>query len=146
VWARERGRFTSQTITVPQKGWVDYTAPRPETAVIDHELLDVVRSVIPCLPTEQQRYTAAWMIDRILATGELPLAREIAQIQSPPVSRERGRQILEETVNGILRQIEADYPQLASHGVNGWEGFKQAFTRTNPAGSRTISGRAERGA
>lgn len=130
------------------QGWVDRTAPRPETAAINHELLEVVRSVIPRLPTPQQRDTAAWMIDRILTAGELPLAREAAEIQRPRVSRERGRQILEATVDSIRHQIEADYPQLAEQGVKGWEEFKKAFARTNQAGSHasTSSGRAERGA
>ncbi len=128
------------------QSWVDRTAPRPETTAINRELLEVVRNVIPRLPTPQQRDTAAWMIDRILATGELPLAREAAQMQRPRVSRERGRQIMEATMDSIRRQIEADYPQLAKQGVNGWEAFKQAFTRTNQAEShaRTSSGQAER--
>ena len=128
------------------QSWVDRTAPRPETTVINRELLEVVRNVIPRLPTPQQRDTGTWMIDRILATGELPMAREVAQMQQPPVSRERGRQIMEATVDSIRRQIEADYPQLAEQGVNGWDAFKQAFTRTNQAGSpaRADSGRTEK--
>ncbi len=60
------------------QSWVDRTAPRPETTAINRELLEVVRNVIPRLPTPQQRDTAAWMIDRILATGELPLVGEAA--------------------------------------------------------------------
>ena len=32
------------------RGWVDRTAPRPEAAAINRELLEVVRSVIPRLP------------------------------------------------------------------------------------------------
>lgn len=129
------------------QNWVDRTAPRPETAAIHHELLEVVRNVIPRLPTPQQRDTAAWMIDRILATGELPLTREVAEMQRPRVSSERGRQIMEKTINSIRRQIEADYPQLAEQGVNGWDAFKQAFTRTHQAGTyaRTDSDRASRG-
>jgi len=111
------------------RGWVDRTALRPEAGAINQELLEVVRSVLPRLPTQQQRATAAWMIDRILATGELPLPREAAAFQRPAVSRERGRQLLEQTVDSIRRQIEADYPQLAAQGLNGWEQFKQAFTR-----------------
>ncbi len=113
------------------KGWVDRTVPRPEAAAINRELLEVVQSVIPRLPTAQQRDTAAWLFDRILATGELPMTREVAQRQQPPVSGERGRQIMEETVDSIRRQIEADYPQLAAEGINGWVEFKKAFTRTN---------------
>jgi hypothetical protein len=115
------------------RGWVDRTAPRPEAAVINRELIDIVRSVIPDLPTVQQRVTAAWMIERILETGELPMAREAARIQRPRVSRERGRQIMEKTIDSIRSQIEADYPQLAEHGINGWEDFKEAFTRTKQA-------------
>ena len=103
----------------PEPSWVDRTAPRPDTAAINRELLEVVRTVIPNLPTQQQRDTAAWMIERILETGELPIAREAARIQRPRVSRERGRQIMEATVNSIRRQIEEDYPQLAEHGING---------------------------
>ena len=109
------------------RAWVDRTASPPEAAAIDHELLQVVQSVIPRLPSPQQRRTAAWMIDRILTTGEWPMAREAAQIQRPRVSRERGRQIMEATVDSIRRQIEAEYPQLAEQGVNGWEEFKAAF-------------------
>lgn len=129
------------------QGWVDRTATRPETAVMNHELLEVVQSVIPRLPTSQQRNTAAWMIDRILATGELPLAREAAQVQRPPVSCERGRQIMEATVDSIRRQIEADYPQLAEQGVNEWQQFRNAFHETNRPSprSRSSNGRAERG-
>ena len=86
------------------------------------------------------------MIDRILTTGELPMAREAAQMQRPPVSRERGRQIMEATVDSIRRQIEADYPQLAEQGVNGWEEFKKAFMGVNQAAynARTDNGRARR--
>ena len=113
-----------------RRDWVDRAAPRSETVAINRELLDVVRSVIPRLPTEQQRETAAWMIDRILNSGELPMAREAAQIQKPRVSRERGRQIMEATVDSIRRQIEEDYPQLAAQGINGWEEFRRAFNRT----------------
>lgn len=116
----------------PEPGWVDRTAPRPEAAAINRELIEIVRSVIPRLPTAQQRVTAAWMIDRILDTGELPMAREAARIQRPRVSRERGRQIMEKTIESIRRQIEADYPQLAEQGINGWQAFKEAFTRTRP--------------
>lgn len=111
----------------PLQGWVDRTAPRPEIAAVNHELLEVLRSVIPRLSTTQQRHTATWMIDRILATGELPLAREAAEIQRPRVSRERGRQIMEATVDSIRRQIETDYPQLAEQGVNDWEEFHKIF-------------------
>jgi hypothetical protein len=72
------------------------------------------------------------MVKRILTTGELPIAREAARIQRPRVSRERGRQIMEATVNSIRCQIEADYPQLAEGGINGWEEFKRVFTRPSP--------------
>ncbi len=115
--------------------WVDRTQPPPEDAAINHDLLEVVQDVIPRLPTEQQRDTAAWMMERILATGELPMAREAAQIQHPRVSRERGRQIMEATMDSIRRQIEADYPQLAEQGINGWEQFKEALGRQNQAAS-----------
>ncbi len=115
------------------RGWVDRTASPPEAAAINRELLDVVQNVIPHLPTAQQRDTAAWMIDRILTTGELPVAREAARIQRPPVSRERGRQIMEATLDSIRRQIEAEYPQLAEQGINGWEEFKEAFAGRNRA-------------
>jgi hypothetical protein len=121
-------------------GWVDRMAPRPEAAAINHELLEVVKSVIPRLPTPQQRDTAAWMIGRILTTGELPLAREAAQMQQPRVSGERGRQIMKATVDSIRRQIEADYPQLAQEGVNGWEEFKRAFTQASQTTRHTRSG------
>ena len=53
----------------PEPSWVDRTAPRPEAAAINHELLEIVQGVIPDLPTEQQRNTAAWMIERILNAG-----------------------------------------------------------------------------
>jgi hypothetical protein len=107
------------------QGWVDRTALPPEAATVNRDLLEVVQSVIPQLPTSHQRRMATWMIDRIRATGELPLAREAAQIQRPRVSRER--QIMEATVDNICRQIETDYPQLAEEGINGWEEFKEAF-------------------
>ena len=61
------------------------------------------------------------------------MAREAAQMQRPRVSRERGRQIMEATVDSIRRQIEADYPQLAEQGLKGWHEFKEAFSRTRPA-------------
>jgi len=125
------------------RGWADRTASPPEVAAINRELLEVVRSVIPRLPSPQQRVTAAWMIDRILTTGELPMAREAAQLQRPRVSRERGRQIMEATLDSIRRQIEAEYPQLAEQGVNGWEQFKEAFAGPGRAGRRscTVGGR-----
>jgi len=131
-----------------EPSWVDRTAPHPETAAIDRELLEVVRSVIPDLPTQQQRDTAAWMIERILDTGELPMAHEAARIQRPRVSRERGRQVMEKTINSIRRHIEERYPQLAEDGLNGWAEFKEAFTRTRRAApnSGTNNGRAGRGA
>lgn len=117
------------------RDWVDRAARPPEAAAINRELLEVVQSVIPRLPSPQHRFTADWMIGRILATGELPLAREVAHIQRPRVSRERGLQILEATVNNIRRQIEADYPQLAEQGINGWEQFKKALTRAGQTAS-----------
>jgi hypothetical protein len=40
---------------------------------------------------------------------------------------------MEATVNSIRRQIEADYPQLAADGLNGWEDFKKAFDRLSPS-------------
>ncbi len=110
--------------------WVDRTLPPPEAAAINHDLLEVVQSVIPRLPNPQQRATAAWMMERILTTGELPMAREAAAIQRPRVSRERGRQIMEATMDSIRRQIEADYPQLAEQGINGWEEFVRRFKAT----------------
>jgi len=123
------------------QSWVDRTTPRPETTAVNRELLEVVQRVIPHLPTAQQRLTAAWIIDHILTTGELPIAREVAQMQRPRVSRERGRQILEATVDSIRRQIEADYPQLAEQGLNGWEEFKRAFARPNANDRRAASGK-----
>jgi hypothetical protein len=121
------------------RGWVDRKASPPEAAVINRELLQVVRSVIPHLPSPQQRQTAAWMIDRILTTGELPIAREAAEIQRPRVSRERGRQIMEATLDGIRRKIEDEYPQLAAQGINGWEEFKDAFSgRSAGAGNKEM--------
>ncbi|HEY7328637.1 MAG TPA: hypothetical protein VH592_13415 [Gemmataceae bacterium] len=125
-----------------EPSWVDRTAPRPETAAINRDLLEVVRSVIPDLPT-QQRDTAAWMIERILETGELPMAREAAGIQRPRVSRERGRQIMEKTINTIRARIEAHYPQLAEQGINGWDEFKEAFrTRSVAQNAGRNNGRA----
>lgn len=116
-----------------EPGWVDRRTPPPEAVAINRDLLEVVKSVIHRLPTAHQRLTAAWMIDRILTTGELPMAREAADCQRPRVSRERGRQIMEATVDSIRQQIEADYPQLAAQGLNGWESFKAAFSRTRAA-------------
>jgi hypothetical protein len=129
-----------------ERGWVDRTAPRPEVATINSELIEIVRSVIPDLPTAQQRVTAAWMIDRILDSGELPMAREAARIQRPRVSRERGRQIMEKTIESIRRQIEESYPQLAEQGINDWQQFKAAFTRTRPVSQNadTSNDRARR--
>jgi len=119
---------------------VDRTAPPPEAAAINHELLELVQSVIPRLPTAQQRDTAAWMIERMLTTGELPMAREAAEVQQPRVSRERGRQIMEATMDSIREQIEAEYPQLAGQGVNGWDHFKEAFAGQGRADSRSRTG------
>ena len=118
------------------RGWVDRMTPPPDAPAMNHELLEVVQSVIPHLSSPQHRLTAAWMIDRILTAGEVPMGREAAQIQQPPVSRERGRQIMEATVDSIRRQIEADYPQLAEQGVNGWEQFKKAFAGQSRADPR----------
>ena len=116
------------------RGWVDRKASTPEAPVINRELLEVVQSVIPHLPSPQQRLTAAWMIDRILTTGELPMAREAAEIHRPRVSRERGRQIMEATLDSIRRKIEEEYPQLAEQGINGWEEFKEAFAGRSRSG------------
>lgn len=125
------------------RGWVDRTTPPPEAAAINHELLEVVQRVIPHLSSPQQRHTAAWMIERILTTGELPMAREAAQIQQPRVSRERGRQIMEATLDSIREQIEANYPQLAKQGINGWEAFKEAFVGQSRAGRKAGTGGGE---
>jgi hypothetical protein len=116
------------------RSWVDRKASPPEARAINRELLEVVQSVIPHLPSPQQRLTATWMIERILTTGELPMAREAAQIQRPRVSRERGRQIMEATLDSIRQRIEAEYPQLAEQGINGWEEFKEAFAGRSHAG------------
>jgi hypothetical protein len=119
-----------------EQSWVDRTTPPPEAVALNRELIEIVQSVIPRLPTAQQRVTARWMIDRILNTGELPMAREAAKLQWTPVSRERGRQIMEKTIDSIRRKIEEEYPQLAEQGVNGWEEFRKAFDRPSPAHAR----------
>ncbi|HWG46128.1 MAG TPA: hypothetical protein VN688_25425 [Gemmataceae bacterium] len=121
------------------RGWVDRTALPSEASAINHELLEVVQRVIAHLSSPQQRLTTAWIIDHILTTGELPIAREVAQRQRPPVSRERGRQIMEATVDSICRQIEADYPQLAEQGLGSWEVFKKAFAGQSRADPRARS-------
>lgn len=121
-------------------GWIDRTAARPDDTAADHELLEVVRQVIPRLPTAQQRFTAAWLVERILATGERPTMEEVAKAQHPPVTKQRGAQILTETVDSIRRQIEADYPQLARQGINGWARFKKAFAEFGHAASRGGAG------
>ena len=45
---------------------------------------------------------------------------------------------MEATVDSIRRRIEAEYPQLAEQGINGWEEFKAAFpdnrARSSPGG------------
>jgi hypothetical protein len=120
----------------PGHQWVDRQAKRPETAPINHELLEVLQDVIAYLPKEQHRFTANWVIAHILSTGEMPTAREIAAAQHPQVSRERGRVIFTETINGIRHLIEERYPQLAEQGVNGWEEFRKAFDRPSPAPAR----------
>ena len=116
--------------------WVDRLAKRPEAAPINRELLEVLQDVIAYLPKEQQRVTANLVVAHILATGEMPTAREIAAAQQPQVSRERGRVLFMETINGIRRLIEERYPQLAGQGVNGWDEFRQAFDRRSPAPAR----------
>ena len=65
-----------------EPGWIE-RRPAPEAAAIDHELLEVVQSVIPRLPSPSSAGRAAWMIDRILTTGEWPMAREVAQLTAP---------------------------------------------------------------
>lgn len=119
-----------------RREWVERRAPAPEAATINQDLLEVVRSVIPHLPSQQQRFTAAWMIEHILATGERPSVEEVAQAQQPPVSKQRASQILAETVNSIRYRIEAEYPQLAGQGVNGWAEFKKVLTRASPNADR----------
>lgn len=79
-------------------------------------------------------------MEHILSTGELPIAREAAQIQRPRVSRERGRQIMQKTLDSIHEQIEAEYPQLAEQGINGWEDFKEAFAGQGRGGSHAATG------
>ena len=73
------------------------------------------------------------------------MAREAADCQRPRVSRERGPQILEATVDSIRQQIEADYPQLAAQGINGWESFKAAFSRTSAAAQQEDMASSGRG-
>jgi hypothetical protein len=132
TYQRVYSRMRPDPLAEGEPGSTDRWHKSPPADAIDHELLEVVQSVIPRLPTQQQRDTAAWMVKRILTTGDLPIPREAAQRQRPRVSRERGRQIMQATVNSIRRQIEADYPQLAEGGINGWEEFKKAFDRPNP--------------
>ncbi len=115
---------------MPKPEWVDRKAEPPESTAINHDLLEVVRSVIPRLPTQQQRITAAFIIQRILETGERPIGAEVAQAQN--VSRQRAAQIIPETLNSIREQIEIDYPQLAEDGINGWEEFKRVFANPSP--------------
>ena len=128
--------------------FVDSLAAKPDTEAANRELLEVVRSVIPRLPSAQQRFTAGYVIDRILATGERPSLEEVAQAQSEvqgnPVTPTRALQILKETVESIRRRIVADYPQLAQAGVGGWEEFKEVFPRAgyNTDHSQPGNGRA----
>ena len=107
--------------------WVDRSAPAPEAKAIESDLLKVVKRVIPRLPTAQQRMTAKWMIAQILNTGALPVSGDVARIQQPPLSRQRGSQIMKATVENLSQMIEADCPQLAEHGIHGWEDFQRAF-------------------
>ena len=51
---------------------------RHNAVAIDRELLEVIKSVIPRLPSPQHRLTAEWMIGRILQTGAKPSAEEAA--------------------------------------------------------------------
>jgi hypothetical protein len=132
TYQRVYSRMRAEPLAEAELGCRDRRQKSPPADAIDHDLLEVVQSVIPRLPTPQQRDTAAWMMKRILTTGELPIPREAAQKQRPRVSRERGRQILEATVNSIRRLIVEDYPQLAEGGINGWEDFKKAFKRPSP--------------
>ena len=114
------------------EGWADRKAKSPETGVIQQELLEVLQDVISRLPTEQQRFTAKWLIEQILDTGMKPRNRDIAAAQKPPVSREEGRKRFQETIDSIGRQIEKDYPHLAQEGINGWEEFLKVIGHSKP--------------
>ncbi len=141
TYERVTSRMRPEPLAEAEPGGVDRGRKSPPAEAIDHELLAVVQSAIPRLPKPQQRDTAAWVVEHILATGERPTLQEIARVQRPRVTHQRAAQIIEETVNSLGRQIEADYPQLAEDGVGGWREFKKVFTRPGPAGRGAGTGK-----
>jgi hypothetical protein len=131
AYQRVYSRVRPEPLAEAEPGCADRRQKSPPADAIDHELLEVVRGVIPRLPKPRQRATAAWMVEHILATGERPTTLDMARMQG--VTHQRASQIMEETVNSLGRQIAADYPQLAEGGVGGWKEFKTVFTRPSPA-------------
>jgi hypothetical protein len=123
-------RIDSRTRRIPDDAepqWIDRNAESPEAAAINHELLEVVRSVLPRLH-RQQRITAEFIIGRILETGKRPTFVEIARdAYETPVSKQRAAQVMIETMNNLERAIQEKYPQLAEEGVNGWKEFRKVI-------------------
>lgn len=139
-------RIDSRTHRIPDDAephWVDKHAESPESAAINHELLEVVQSILPRLH-RQQRITAEFIIGRILETGKRPTAVEIAQeAYETPVSKQRAAQIAEEALDNIEQAIREKYPQLARDGVNGWKDFRKGLAPdSNAHHGRHGNGRA----
>jgi hypothetical protein len=119
--------------TVPLEGqsfvgqsWVDRHARQPREVAIDQELLGKVDEAIAALP-QRNREVARFVIDYILAHGEKPTGREIAEARVPPVTRQMGEVLGKETVAMLKEELERRNPQLAEEGIGGWDELKAVF-------------------
>ncbi len=94
------------------KAWTDRASPDPSRKVINENLVEVVRDAARHLPANR-RPVAEMMIDRMLEEGSWPTHEEVGKLLG--VTRERGRQVGNDTVERLCAAILENYPQLAAN-------------------------------
>ncbi len=114
-----------------QTCWVDRHTRSPVAVSIDHDLIGVLRDVISRLPPSRE-LVATYIVDHVLKHGTRPGLAKVAALFG--VTRERARQLAEDTLDRIGHEIEARYPQLAEGGINRWKHFKEAIEPAEVAG------------
>jgi hypothetical protein len=108
------------------QAFIDNRERSPVAIAEDHDAVRALRDAVAHLPGSR-KWVGNFIINHILEHGEKPTVEAIAQAHVPPVSKERGAQLARDTLDRLRDVIQEHFPQLAEDGVNGWEGYKEAF-------------------
>ncbi len=92
------------------------------------ELYALVIDATKYLPVDR-REIALKMFNAIQETGRLPTCDEIGKLKTPAVSRQRARDLMEDTIDRLHDILEEHYPQVSADGVNSYKEFSAAFPK-----------------